>query len=340
MTSARRSRCTTASSRAIRSSSIRWSNLADGSKVAVREAQTDKLDQRGGVCRCDACCSQWRPLLAGCTACLAQVSTMGTTAMGLPSTPGDDRDISTQWPEPVLGDDPAGHSRHDAGAGAAGFRSDNAGDGRDLFHTDRANHAWNSDGDRLRSFQSATGGHQSERRLSVFRWHRRLSARTTSTTAPLTCCPQQPATSFLTDFPGSTIPVPSSLQCQRSAVACHYSQCPYRRHRRYRGTASTSMAEYACPSATTMSSTRDDAMRPPLGTIPTPIRRQHDRDRIAGALRSAAHRPPYAALRREVRSTNGAALPLSTPDNSEQPAAWHDPTRVSRSLPTPASIRQ
>src|SRR5258707_9369869 len=27
-------------------------------------------------------------LLAGCSACLAQVSTMGSTAMGLPSTPG------------------------------------------------------------------------------------------------------------------------------------------------------------------------------------------------------------------------------------------------------------
>ena len=56
----------------------------------------------------------------------------------------DDRDFPAQWPEPVLGDDPAGRSRHDAGAGAAGFRPYDAGNGRDLFHTNRANRAWNS----------------------------------------------------------------------------------------------------------------------------------------------------------------------------------------------------
>ncbi|MGY4501732.1 hypothetical protein ACVWYH_005689 [Bradyrhizobium sp. GM24.11] len=49
-------------------------------------------------------------LLAGCNACLAQISTMGTTAMGLPSTPATDRDVPALWPEPVFGDDRAGRS--------------------------------------------------------------------------------------------------------------------------------------------------------------------------------------------------------------------------------------
>jgi hypothetical protein len=57
---------------------------------------------------------------------------------------GDDRDFPGQWPEPILGNDPAGHSRHDAGAAAAGFGFRDPRDGRDLFDTDRANHAWHT----------------------------------------------------------------------------------------------------------------------------------------------------------------------------------------------------
>jgi hypothetical protein len=58
---------------------------------------------------------------------------------------GGHRDVPTQRPKPVLGDDPDRHSRHHAGAGAAGFQSYNAGDCRDLFHANGADHAWNSD---------------------------------------------------------------------------------------------------------------------------------------------------------------------------------------------------
>jgi hypothetical protein len=56
---------------------------------------------------------------------------------------GDDSVFPAQWSEPVLGIDPAG-SRHDIGAVAAGFRSDDSGDGRDLCYTGRANLPWNS----------------------------------------------------------------------------------------------------------------------------------------------------------------------------------------------------
>ena len=60
-------------------------------------------------------------LLLGCNASLAQVSTMGTHSHGPAIDARDDRVLPAQWPEPVLGDDPAGRSRHDIGAGAAGF---------------------------------------------------------------------------------------------------------------------------------------------------------------------------------------------------------------------------
>ena len=85
-------------------------------------------------------------LLLGCNASLAQVSTMGTTAMGLSSTPGTMLVLSAQRPEPVLGDHPAGHARYDTGAGAAGIRSVDAGNGRDLCHASGANRLANADG--------------------------------------------------------------------------------------------------------------------------------------------------------------------------------------------------
>jgi len=56
---------------------------------------------------------------------------------------GGDRHIPAQWPEPVLGNDPARHSRHHACAGADGFGSYDARDCRDLLHTDRANRVGN-----------------------------------------------------------------------------------------------------------------------------------------------------------------------------------------------------
>ncbi len=61
-------------------------NLAEGSKVQPQTA--DKLDRRGGKHRNATPAFIAAALLLGCDASLAQVSTMGTTAMGLSSTPG------------------------------------------------------------------------------------------------------------------------------------------------------------------------------------------------------------------------------------------------------------
>jgi hypothetical protein len=54
---------------------------------------------------------------------------------------GDDFDFPAQWPGSVLGGHPAGYAQHDAGAGAFGVRPHNAGDGRDLCHTDSPDRA-------------------------------------------------------------------------------------------------------------------------------------------------------------------------------------------------------
>ena len=62
-------------------------NLAEGSKVAVREA-ADELDRRRKGYAMRRLLFTTAILLVGCNACLAQVSTMGSTAMGLPTTPG------------------------------------------------------------------------------------------------------------------------------------------------------------------------------------------------------------------------------------------------------------
>ncbi|HTB00547.1 MAG TPA: hypothetical protein VK804_08730 [Bradyrhizobium sp.] len=83
-------------------------------------------------------------LLSGCHAGLAQVSTMGSTAMGLPSTPGTIVTSPLNGPSPFSAATPAGRSRYDAGTRAAGFRSHNAGDGRDLRHADNANRGWHA----------------------------------------------------------------------------------------------------------------------------------------------------------------------------------------------------
>jgi hypothetical protein len=74
-----------------------------------------------------------------------------------------DCDLPALWPEPVLGDDPAGGTRHNVSAGAVGFRSDNPGDRRDLCRTDRADHPWNTD----RYFPVADGWHNRNDALCV-----------------------------------------------------------------------------------------------------------------------------------------------------------------------------
>jgi len=54
---------------------------------------------------------------------------------------GDDLDFPAQWPGPVLGGHPAGHSWHDARAGAVGVQPRNAGNVRDLRRADRPDRA-------------------------------------------------------------------------------------------------------------------------------------------------------------------------------------------------------
>ena len=83
-------------------------------------------------------------LLGGCDASLAQVSTMGTTAMGLSSTPGTILTSPLNGPSPFSAATVPGTP--DTTLAPVPLTSDphNAGNGRDVFCADRANRAWNT----------------------------------------------------------------------------------------------------------------------------------------------------------------------------------------------------
>ena len=85
-------------------------------------------------------------LLLSCSACLAQVSTMGSTAMGLPTTPGTIVTSPLNGPGPFSATTQPGASDTTLAPVPAGLRPHDARDGRDLFHTNRTNRARYSGG--------------------------------------------------------------------------------------------------------------------------------------------------------------------------------------------------
>ena len=83
-------------------------------------------------------------LLIGCNASLAQVSTMGTTAMGLSSTPATIVTSPLNGPSPFSATTQPGAPDTTLAPVPLASDPDNAGDSRDLCHTHGANRAWNS----------------------------------------------------------------------------------------------------------------------------------------------------------------------------------------------------
>jgi hypothetical protein len=82
-------------------------------------------------------------LLLGCNASLAQVSTMGSTAMGLASTPGTIVTSPLNGPSPFSATTQPGTP--DTTLAPVPLASDPTTPGTvDLFHANRANHAWDS----------------------------------------------------------------------------------------------------------------------------------------------------------------------------------------------------
>src|SRR3982075_2853783 len=259
-------------------------------------------------------------LLLGCNASLAQVSTMGSTAMGLSSTPGTivtsplngpgpfsatiqpGTPVTTLAPVPMASDPttpgtvvtcstPTGQIT--PGTPAVPVTSLSATSG--TIGTTPSTPA---------AATIPTGPATSP------------TSTTASSTAPLLLS-ATPATSFMTDFPGSTVPVSSSAI---AAPPPSITATPAPTPSTIPNTISTSTAGSTAtmtPSTTTMSSTAMMSSTP-LGTIPTPI--------VASTTGTTSPTTPLGTSSTTVCSstpggppTNGAALPLSTPEIPANP---------------------
>ena len=237
-------------------------------------------------------------LLLGCNAGFAQVSTLGTTAMGIPTTPG------TILISPLNGPGPFSAITQPGTPGTTlapvPLASNPATPG--TFVTCATPIGQIAPGTAavpvtaMSAIVGTTGPLPSVSAAStVSAAPADPSASTTANgMAPFLSLSAQPATSFMTDIPGSTMPAspPPTVPAlpQPSIVAP-----PVPILSRASGTASISMARgmsAVMPSTAMTSSTA-------LGTIPTsssPARPE----RYRRCHRSAAHRPPCAALHREA----------------------------------------
>src|SRR5882762_10402241 len=256
-------------------------------------------------------------LLLGCGACLAQVSTMGTTAMGLASTPGTIVTSPLNGPSPFSTTTQPGTP--DTTLAPVPLASDPTTPGTVVTcATPTGQIAPGTPAVPVTSMSatSATIGTMPPISAAPTILAVPATSSASTTTAPLMLS-ATPATSFMTDFPGSTIPVSSSAT---AAPPPAVSATPVPTPSTVPGTVSTAMPgspAMMTPSTTSMSST---AMMPAtaLGTIPTPI--------VGSTTGTISPLSPLGSASTTVCSstpggppTNGAALPLSTPEISTNP---------------------
>src|SRR5260370_762856 len=149
-------------------------------------------------------------LLAGCSACLAQVSTMGSTAMGLPSTPGTIVTSPLNGPSPFSATTQPGTP--DTTLAPVPLASDPTTPGTVVIcSTPTGQIAPGTPAVPVTSMSTMGGT------IGTMQWFptaRRVSAVPAPSPPPTTTAPlllsATPATSFMTDFPGSPVPVSSS----------------------------------------------------------------------------------------------------------------------------------
>jgi len=249
-------------------------------------------------------------LLAGCTACLAQVSTLGTTSMGLATTPGAIVTSPLNGPSPFSATTQPGSP--DTTLAPVPMASDPTTPGTVVTCATPTGQIAPGTPTVPVISMSATGG-----AIGTTPSIPTVPATSpTSTTAPLLLS-ATPATSFVTDFPGSTVPVASSpIGAAAPVVTATSTPTPST----VPTTTSTSMAG---STATTMSPTTTMsslAMMPgtALGTIPTPF--------VGSTTGTISPVSPLGSPSTTVCSTtpggpptNGAALPLSTPEVPSSP---------------------
>jgi hypothetical protein len=246
-------------------------------------------------------------LLVGCNTSLAQVSTMGTTAMGLSSTPGTIVSSPINGPSPFSATTQPGVP--DTTLSPMPLASDPTTPATVVTCSTPTGQI--TPGTPTVTVASAIPS-TSATTPSV------SAAPTTSALPPIAITPltwsQLPATSAMTVFPGSNVPVPPPPAVPPLPLPS-ITPVPVPVPSTVPGTLATSMP---APSTMTMSST---AMTPvtPLGTIPTPV--------VGSATGTISAVPPLGSSSTTVCSstpggppTNGASLPLSTPEIPSSPA--------------------
>jgi hypothetical protein len=239
-------------------------------------------------------------LLLGANACLAQVSTMGTTAMGLPSTPGTIVTSPLNGPSPFSATTQPGAP--DTTLAPVPLASDPTTPGTAVTcSTPTGQIAPGTPAAPVTSMSSTVVVTGTMPSISAAPTSVVPAPASTpgSTATPYLALSAQPATSSTSDFPGSTIPVPQPL-------APPPLPSP-----------SIAPTPVPAPSTTTMSPT---AMMPTavLGTIPTPF--------VTTTTGSISPTAPLGSPSTVVCSstpggppTNGAALPLMTPQIPANP---------------------
>src|ERR1700737_277138 len=251
-------------------------------------------------------------MLAGCTACLAQVSTMGSTALGLPSTPG------TILTSPLNGPSPFSATTQpvtpDTTLAPVPLASDPTMPGTVVTcSTPTGQIAPGTPAVPVTSMSmpSVFGAPT----ISTVPATSSTST-TNNTTAPMLTLSAQPATSFLSTFPGSTVPAPPPPAIP-ALPAPSITAAPVPTPSTVPSMVSTSMAGSTAtmtPSTTTLSST---AMTPST-RLGAPI--------VGSTTGTISPVSPLGSSSTTVCSstpggppTNGAALPLSTPNVPSSP---------------------
>ena len=256
-------------------------------------------------------------LLLSCSACLAQVSTMGSTAMGLPTTPGTIVTSPLNGPGPFSATTQPGTS--DTTLAPVPLASDPTTPGTVVTcSTPTGQIAPGTPAVPVTSM-SAMGGTMGSMpsaiappTISAVPAASSASA-TGNGIAPYLTLSAQPATSFMTDFPGTTIPappLPATPAPPPPSITVPSAPPPSTMS----SAVSTSMmgGTPAMPASTTATSRA-------LGTIPTPF--------VGSTTGTIPSAPPVGGASTIVCSsmpggppTNGAALPLSTPDVPASPS--------------------
>jgi hypothetical protein len=242
-------------------------------------------------------------LLSGCNASLAQVSTMGTTAMGLSSTPGTIVTSPLNGPGPFSATIQPGVP--DTTLAPVPLASDPTIPGTVVTcSTPTGQITPGTPAVSVTSLSSMAGTIGTTPSISAAPTMSANSPVSTvgSTAIAIPTLSAQPATSFMSDFPGSTIPAP-----QPPAVPA---------------LPSPPIIVPPVPTSPTVLNSVSTSMTTPaaaLGTIPTPIA-----NTTTGSISPS---PPLGSPSTTVCSstpggppTNGAALPISTPEIPSNPS--------------------